>query len=804
MKLQYLIPFLLLAIKAQGQTPDAHCVGEPGTIYWFFYGDVPYWSLEELNGQPHYPQSPTVVKTLNAIEAPNNYYQHFGATMQGFIRPPETGYYTFNLTGDDYSAFDFTRNGAGDTLTRLAYIPGWTQEDEHDKYQTQTTDSLFLDSTQYYYFKVMYKEHGGGDHANLFWKRPSVHDTMPWELIHRDYIYNDACLSFCPPAGTPCDDGNPDTYNDQQDGHCHCLGTPNNLPRSCAGAPGTAHALYYDTIYSDHIEDLLSAPTFPLQPSRSEALNRLSGPLDRADHYGTRVRAWLRVPESGFYQFNVTGENQVRLYLSYRDDLPYEDMEIARLDWRSGSRAYQQQPEQTSDSIWLMQDSLYYLELLHVDRWGGDFFRVNWKTPFSPNGDWQILDGFFLHAYTCETACVPEGLPCDDGNPMTFDDQYNSQCSCEGTPCADADCSNNRPYEPYASCGNQGTHSTHPDDSWQSCRPSPSPNPERGISHWIEYDLGQLYVLDEVRVWNYNVPGATDRGFRRVAVDYSADGTHWSEAGVFNWNEATGQIDYAGFSWTQLSGIGARFLLLTALDNHGGNCSGLSEIRFDVSECPSVGTPCDDGDPATTGDTFNALCECLGTPDLSNICTSQDTTVSGTIPVGRYNASSTIVADGRLEPGSKTVLIAGDLILLRPGFHAGPNNELHALIRDCQPGTTAVDSITPTQLVQQEATPAPSAAIVRESSNDFGLNIRPNPTQDWGTIAYTLPREGVCSLEIKTASGQLVQRLVQEQRLPAGTYQKEVGVQRWPAGVYFVSLTFSGAQQTERMIVIRP
>lgn len=34
------------------------------------------------------------------------------------------------------------------------------------------------------------------------------------------------CTGGCPPLGTPCDDDNPATYNDMEEGNCNCIGTP--------------------------------------------------------------------------------------------------------------------------------------------------------------------------------------------------------------------------------------------------------------------------------------------------------------------------------------------------------------------------------------------------------------------------------------------------------------------------------------------------------------------------------------------------------------------------------------------------
>ena len=795
--------FLLATICLRGQSPDTTCLGEAGTIQWRVYSDIRGLKISDMTAASSYPQSPDIIKYLNVLETPKNYYKYFGAVMEGFIQAPETGYYTFNLTADDYAILKFSLGGAGSPLDTIAFIDGYTQFDQHNKYASQTSDSLYLESGRFYYFWFIYKEHLGYDHGTIYWNRPSMPDTAEWEVIHGDFLFDNACIENCPPAGTPCDDGDPSTTNDKADGHCHCYGTPIE-PSPCAGAFGQVNALYFDSIYSRKIKDLLISESFPAQPSRSETLHELKGPLERNDNYGTRIRAWLYPPESGFYQFNVTGDYQVFLYLGYSDTLSYDNMEIARVDAHTYETDFDDEESQTSDSIWLIQGRLYYLEVLHQDNWGSEDFAVHWKTPFQKERIWQVIDGSFLREYTCLTACIPEGTTCDDGNTQTFDDHYNDQCICVGTPCIDEDCSNARDYEPVASCGDQGSHSTHPADSWSSCLPRQSPNPLRGLSHWIEYDLGDIYLLDNLYIWNYNATQATDQGFRLVAVDYSLDGSFWFEAGVFTWDAASGQPDYSGFDWDALRGIGARYLLFTAIANYGALCSGLSEVQFDVYPCPPVGTDCNDNDPNTNNDIYTQMCECRGTPIPQNTCEPRDTLISGTIALGRHNAGSTLIADGKLAPGSKTVLVAGESIILKPGFHAPPNSELLATILGCNTSPTNDSIQEEPNIVANMIGETHTTDEQLEKLGRLYLRVQPNPALDKSSVAFNLPSAGAYSLAIRTVSGQLVQTLSKDTFLPEGNYQKDIAVQRLAAGVYFVHFTFAGETITERLIVLRP
>jgi len=93
------------------------------------------------------------------------------------------------------------------------------------------------------------------------------------------------------------------------------------------------------------------------------------------------------------------------------------------------------------------------------------------------------------------------------------------------------------------------THSTLWEDTWTSLAgtTAPSPNPARGTGHWLHYDLGQVYQLALMHVWNDNEEGQTDRGFNSVTIDYSVNGSTWIELETDNWPEASGSGSYTGF-----------------------------------------------------------------------------------------------------------------------------------------------------------------------------------------------------------------------------------------------------------------
>ncbi len=127
-------------------------------------------------------------------------------------------------------------------------------------------------------------------------------------------------------------------------------------------------------------------------------------------------------------------------------------------------------------------------------------------------------------------------------------------------------------------------HSTNWFDGWSSCELAESPNPARWDSHWILYNFGEPYHLAGTQIWNSNDPERLDWGLRQVVIDYSLDGVNWVEWGQFELDEATGSTTYQGQEGPDLTGTFAQYLLITSLNNYGGECHGLAEVKIFVDQ----------------------------------------------------------------------------------------------------------------------------------------------------------------------------------------------------------------------------
>jgi len=287
-------------------------------------------------------------------------------------------------------------------------------------------------------------------------------------------------------------------------------------------------------------------------------------------------------------------------------------------------------------------------------------------------------------------------------------------------------------------------YSTNAKDSWLSCQTSFSPNSNRDNSHWLQYDLGYIYELGETTFWNYNVVNQTGLGAKQVVIDYSFDGTSWTEAGIFQLPEATGNAGYDGVAGLDLSGITARFVLITFLSNWNGDiCTGLSEVRFDVN-LPN----------STCGDF-------IVTQNIGN----------NPIIEGIYYNDNSITADGRVQDGTVVIFKAVSSITLKPGFLVEAGSEFIAKIENCNPTSTSNEN--PNQARQANAR-------LKNNTINTKINIYPNPTVNLLNIDFG--NEIVTDLMIIDVSGHEILRRKIDQNF------KHLDVSPLPAGMYFVSL----------------
>lgn len=753
------------------------CVGPQGQVKWSYWiGFRTQPDSTELTSLEFFPSKPDGSQLLGSLQSPSNYTDNFAGFIRGFIKIPQTATYQFNLTGDDRAVFRLSTNDLPTNKQKRAEVKTWSDPDDHYKEPNQTSIPLTLQGNQFYYFELANYEGGGGDHITLYWRQPGATDTT-WKIIDFNYIYEYACGQDCPPRGTACNDGNAQTTNDQEDGFCNCVGTYPST-NTCIGNRSVVDAYYYDNITGSYVEnDLINAPKFPLMPDRRQKLNGAYGPLVlySNDYYGTLVQGYLTVPVSGMYEFNITGDNQTFFFLSKNDSVEYKQYHQAIVISGVAETAHNVSALQNISPLYLEKGKYYYFEFQHKENTWRDHFFLYWKTPFHENKEWKKVSNFYLFDYKCEISCIPQGTLCDDGNPFTNNDQINANCECVGTPCSGPDCDDlGAKYQKYEVCATTPNLTTREDVAWTSCNSTTAnPNPARaGYNNWIRYDFAHRYMFQTSRIWNYNVTGETDKGFKNVVIDYSADGITWQQlGGTYTWPQAPGTSDYSGFVGPNFNNIKAKYILVTALSNwNDPSCAGFGKITFDAVHCDPAGTACNDNDPLTMYDKFDANCNCKGV----NIHCANDTLSLEKMSLadGTYQAKKQIAAESLVPSTQNITFTAGNAIVLLPGFEVKNQAVFTAKIEDC---------------LQQAFTENDTQPVFTQVTED-GLSIEEADISSLKRIIFRLSKPANVKLTIKDKSDNTVATLLDHYQENIGTVQKWLPTKRLSAGIYWVEL----------------
>ena len=254
--------------------------------------------------------------------------------------------------------------------------------------------------------------------------------------------------------------------------------------------------------------------------------------------------------------------------------------------------------------------------------------------------------------------------------------------------------------------GIDGTHDQNGDaeSMWHT-------NANPGSAAWIEFDLGKVYALDEMYVWNMNQQGNIDRGLKNVKIEYSEDGTAWQAlAPAADLTFANGNADYP-FQFAQASGaenlpatnlndgqnspvsfggLRARYVKITAAPTAGDGSwgsvyYGLSEIRFttiltaeDVISVKNIEVTADENtitQPAGTlqmhatvspKDATKPLVE-WSVEDEKGRASDAAVISNDGLLTARANATVTVVAtstDGSRIKGKMTVTITGQPVVI--------------------------------------------------------------------------------------------------------------------------------------------
>ena len=373
---------------------------------------------------------PSSVSDLTAFETPSGIGDNYGSRVRGYLCVPATGNYTFWISSDDRSELWLSTDEDPSKKVQIAYVSGWTNSRQWDKYATQKSASISLVGGKKYYVEALLKEASGGDHLAVGWQLPTgaLERPIPGNrVIQFQSSGNDLPVvtiaspedgqSFTAPASV-----NISASASDQDGSITKVefynGTAklgedvtspyafawNNVSAgnytltakaidnsggstsasvgisvadvaACAGTGTLQNEIWTGVTGLDVSSIPVDSP-----PSSVLDLTIFETPSGIGDDYGSRVRGYLCVPATGNYAFWISSDDRSELWLS-TDDNPLNKRKIAYVSGWTNSRQWDKYATQKSASISLVGGKKYYVEALLKEASGGDHLAVGWQLP---------------------------------------------------------------------------------------------------------------------------------------------------------------------------------------------------------------------------------------------------------------------------------------------------------------------------------------------------------------------------------------------------------------------------------------
>jgi PQQ-dependent dehydrogenase (s-GDH family) len=181
-------------------TPAAPGCSGTGFVNYAKWNNVTGSTVASLTSLASYPNTPSVTGTLSSLEIPANSGDNYGIKVFGYLCPPTTGSYTFWIAGDDNCELWLSTSGNAAGKQKIAFHTSYTNAQEWNKFTTQKSAAIVLNSGQLYYIEALLKEGTGGDNMAVGWAKPGQATTVPSEVIPGSQLVADIADVQAPTA----------------------------------------------------------------------------------------------------------------------------------------------------------------------------------------------------------------------------------------------------------------------------------------------------------------------------------------------------------------------------------------------------------------------------------------------------------------------------------------------------------------------------------------------------------------------------------------------------------------------------
>ncbi|MBC7915418.1 MAG: T9SS type A sorting domain-containing protein [Pyrinomonadaceae bacterium] len=286
--------------------------------------------------------TPNATNLISQLEGPKDVADNYATRIRGYICAPQSGSYTFWISGDDDSELWLSSDVTPGNKNKVAFLSGWTGYREWNKFSSQKSALISLEAGQKYYIEVLSRDGWGGDNVSVQWQLPNGITEAPISGQHLS--------PFTLPALTAA-------------------------PGVHSGTGGISWE-YWGNVTGT------TASSIPLNttPTGTKMLTNFATNHNMSDFFGERIRGYVCPPHTGYYVFYIASDDQGELWLSTDDGITNKKKIAYTNEWTNPGE-YNKFFTQESEPIYLQSGQRYYIETLHNEGLGGDHLSVGWKLP---------------------------------------------------------------------------------------------------------------------------------------------------------------------------------------------------------------------------------------------------------------------------------------------------------------------------------------------------------------------------------------------------------------------------------------
>ena len=176
-------------------TADA---GPANKIQYERWNNIAGTAVSALLADPRYPGSPDTVAYWDSWQFPASLVDaadNYGDRAFGWLKPDQTGPYTFWIAGDDECQCWLSTDGSPTNTQMICNVAGWTPPLDFDNTgggaggPSQKSAPITLQAGQKYFMMTLHKEGGGGDSVAVAWQGPGMAARQVIPATNVDLFY---------------------------------------------------------------------------------------------------------------------------------------------------------------------------------------------------------------------------------------------------------------------------------------------------------------------------------------------------------------------------------------------------------------------------------------------------------------------------------------------------------------------------------------------------------------------------------------------------------------------------------------